>query len=112
MVVSISGDEITLLSQLQAMCDDFGTQHLDARLTAYQPGWYATWNDIDPGILESIHESYSMEQVATFPALDDPQRNLLVLFKLHALPGGKYRDPSVQDLTEILPDDKINIPLE
>jgi len=112
MVVSISGDEITLLSQLQAMCDDFGTQHLDARLSAYQPGWYATWNDIDPGILESIHESYSMEQVATFPALDDPQRNSLVLFKLHALPGGKYRDPSVEDLTEILPDDKIDIPLE
>jgi 4-amino-4-deoxy-L-arabinose transferase-like glycosyltransferase len=112
MLVSISGDEITLVSQLPAMCDDFGTQHLDARLSAYQPGWYATWNDIDPGILESIHESYSMEQVATFPALDDPQRNLLVLFKLHALPGGKYRDPSVVDLTEIMPEDKIDIPLE
>ncbi|MGA2850948.1 MAG: glycosyltransferase family 39 protein [Terracidiphilus sp.] len=112
MLVSISGDQITLISHLHAMCDDFGTEHLDARLSAYQPGWYATWNDIDPGILESIHESYSMEQVATFPALDDPQRNLLVLFKLHPLPGGRYRDPSVMDLTEIMPEDKIDIPLE
>ncbi|MGA2649408.1 MAG: glycosyltransferase family 39 protein [Terracidiphilus sp.] len=112
MLVSISGDEFTLVSHLPAMCDDFGTEHLDARLSAYQPGWYATWNDIDPGILESIHESYSMEQVATFQALDDPQRNLIVLFKLHQLPGGKFRDPSLQDLTEILPEDKIDIPLE
>jgi hypothetical protein len=46
------------------------------------------------------------------PGLDDPQRNLLVLFKLHPLPGGRFRDPSLQDLTEILPEDKIDIPLE
>jgi hypothetical protein len=112
MLVSISGDEITLVSQLQAMCDDFGTEHLDSRLSEYQPGWYATWNDIDPFILEAIHEGYSMEQVASFPALDDPQRNMLVLFKLHPLPEGRFRDPSVVDLTVVLPDDKIDIPLE
>jgi hypothetical protein len=112
MLVSISGDEITLVSHLQAMCDDFGTEHLDARLSEYQPGWYATWNDIDPFILEGIHEGYSMEQVASFPALDDPERNTLVLFKLHPLPEGRFRDPSVEDLTVVLPGDKIDIPLE
>jgi hypothetical protein len=112
LLVSISSDEISLLSHLPTLCDDFGTQDLDAKLPAYKPGWYATWNDIDPGALQDIHESFSMEQVASFPAFDDPERNLLVLFKLHPLPGGRMRDPTIQNLQVVLPDDKIDIPLE
>src|ERR1039458_2020282 len=46
-LVSISGDEITLMTHLPSLCDDFGTQDLVSKLAAYQPGWYATWNDID-----------------------------------------------------------------
>jgi hypothetical protein len=112
LLVSISGDEITLVSHLKSMCDDFGTQDLDSRLPANKPGWYATWNDIDPGTLQDIHDSFSMEQVASFPAFDDPERNILVLFKLHPLPGGKTRDQMTQNLQIVLPDDKIDIPVE
>jgi hypothetical protein len=112
LLVSISGDEISLVSHLPTLCDDFGTQDLDAKLVVYEPGWYATWNDIDPGTLQDIHESFSMEQVASFPAFDDPERNMLVLFKLHPLPGGEMRDATTQNLQVILPDDKIEIPLE
>ena len=112
LLVSISGDEITLISHLKSMCDDFGTQDLDSRLSARKPGWYATWNDIDPGTLQDIHDSFSMEQVASFPAFDDPERNMLVLFKLHPLPGGKMRDQTTQNLQIVLPDDKIDIPVE
>jgi 4-amino-4-deoxy-L-arabinose transferase-like glycosyltransferase len=112
LLVSISGDEITLISHLKSMCDDFGTQDLDSRLPANKPGWYATWNDIDPGTLQDIHDSFSMEQVASYPAFDDPERNMLVLFKLHPLPGGKMRDQTTQNLQVVLPDDKIDIPVE
>jgi hypothetical protein len=112
LLVSVSGDEISLVSHLPTLCDDFGTQDLDAKLPAYKPGWYATWNDIDPGTLQDIHESFSMEQVASFPAFDDPERNLLVLFKLHPLDGGRMRDPTTQNLQVVLPDDRIDIPLE
>jgi len=48
LLVSISGDEITLISHLPTLCDDFGTQDLASKLAAYRPGWYATWNDLDP----------------------------------------------------------------
>jgi len=34
------------------------------------------------------------------------------LFKLHPLPGGLNRDPMKQDLTEPLPYDKIEIPVD
>jgi hypothetical protein len=111
-LVSISGDDITLLTHLPTLCDDFGTQELVAKLAAYQPGWWATWNDIDPGTLEDLHNHYSLEQVASFRALDDPERNVLVLFKLHPLPGGGMRDVGSENLQIALPGDKIEIPIQ
>ena len=111
-LVSISGDDITMITRLPSLCDDFGTQELSAKLGRYQPGWWATWNDIDPGTLEDLHTRYSLEQVATFRAFDDPDRNQLVLFKLHALAEGEIRDPSRENLQVPLLRDKIDIPVQ
>jgi hypothetical protein len=112
LLVSISGDEITLVSHLPTICDDFGTEDLAPKLADYQPGWYASWNDLDPGTLDDLHTRFSLEQVASFKAFDDPDRNLLVLFKLHPLPGGLVRDSGAQNLKVPLPGDKIDIPVE
>jgi len=35
-----------------------------------------------------------------------------VLFKLHPLPGGEVRDPTVENLKDVLPDDSIQAPIE
>ncbi|MGA3133798.1 MAG: glycosyltransferase family 39 protein [Terracidiphilus sp.] len=112
LLIATSGDEITLLTHLPSLCDDFGPEGLVPKLAAYQPGWYASWNDLDHGTLEDLHTSYSLEQVATFPAFDSTDRDLLVLFKLHPLPNGEMRDPSQQNLQMALPGDKIDIPVE
>jgi hypothetical protein len=112
LLVSISGDEIMLLTHLPALCDDFGTEPLADKLGDYQPGWYASWNDMDPGTLEDLHAHFSVEQVASFPAFDDPDRNLLVLFKLHRLPGGQVRNPDEENLKHALPGDTIEVPIE
>ena len=112
LLVSISGDQITLVTQLPTLCDDFGTVDLPTKLGAYQPGWWATWNDIDPGTLEDLHIYYSLEQVAKFRAFDDPDRNVLVLFKLRPLPGGQVRDFGEGSLQVPLPGDKIEIPIQ
>jgi hypothetical protein len=117
LLISISGDQITLVTHLPTLCDDFGTPSpaypdLATKLARYQPGWWATWNDIDPGTLEDLHAHFSIEQVASFRAFDDPDRNVLVLFKLHPLPGGEVRSPGDQNLQVPLPGDKIEIPLE
>jgi len=50
--------------------------------------------------------------VAAFPAFDDPDRNMLYLFKLHPLPNGQVRIPKGVDLQEPLPGDKIDIDVE
>ena len=109
LLVAVSGDQISLVSHLPALCDDFGTVALPAKTDYYRPGWYASWNDLDPGTLEDLHTHFSLEQVATFPAFDDPERNRLVLFKLHPLPGRRVRNAGDQDLTQPLPDDKIDL---
>lgn len=117
LLLSISGDEITLMTHLPALCDDFSTPipempDLPAKLAHYQPGWYATWNDLDPGTLADLHTYFSLEQVASFHALDDPERNVLILFKLHPLPHGVVRDEEDVGLQKPLPGDRIEIPVE
>ncbi len=112
LLVSVSGDEITLATGLPTLCDDFGTEALAPKLAAYQPGWYASWNDLDPGTLEDLHAHFSLEQVASFKAFDDPDRNALVLFKLHPLPGERGRNPGNENLKMALPGDEIDVPIE
>jgi len=112
LLLTISDDEITLMTHLPGICDDFGTLELPRRTVREKPGWYATWNDLDPGTLEDLHTHFSLEQVAEFPAFDDPERNVLVLFKLHPLPGGEVREYGDGDLQHPLPDDKINVSIE
>lgn len=117
LLVSTSGDEITLMAHVPAICDDFGTPSrtypdLTVKLERYQPGWFASWNDLDPGTLADIHTHFSMEQVASFHAFDDPERNVLVLFKLHPLPKGKVRDQHDESLRDVMPGDRIAIPVE
>jgi hypothetical protein len=112
LLVSISGDQIMLVTHLPSLCDDFGTQELVSKLADAQPGWYAAWNDLDPGTLEDIHTHFSLEQVASFRAFDDPERNMLILFKLHPLPGGQVREPAEQNLQIPLSGDTININIQ
>ncbi|MFT4112883.1 ArnT family glycosyltransferase [Silvibacterium sp.] len=89
LLLSISGDDITLITHLPAICDDYGTYDLPMRIHQYQPGWYAAWNEVDPGTLEDLHTQYSLEQVAEFDAFDDEDRDKLILYKLHPLPKQK-----------------------
>lgn len=86
LLLSISADQIALVTGLPGICDDYGTWDLPYRMHTYKPGWYAAWNEIDPGTLEDLREQYSLVQVAQFPAFDDPDRNLLILYRLDPLP--------------------------
>jgi hypothetical protein len=85
---------------------------LPAKLAVYQPGWYAAWNDLDPGTLQDLHTRYSLEQVASFAAFDDEERNVLVLFKLHPLAGGKVRDAMAEGMRDALPGDSFEVAVE
>jgi hypothetical protein len=82
LLLSISGSDITLMTGLPSIDDDFGTMELVDRVKAYHPGWYAAWNELDDDKMDALAELYHVERVATFPSMDDPDRNLLILYRL------------------------------
>lgn len=91
LLLSVSGANITLITHLPSICDDFGTYDLPYRIHTYQPGWFATWNEIDPETLGDLRAQYSLQRVADFHAFDDPDRDQLVLYRLIPLPPEKQR---------------------
>ena len=88
LILSISGSDISLMTGLPSICDDFGTLELVDRVKRYKPGWYIAWNQIEDDKMDAIWPVFRIERVAAFPAMDDPDRNLLILYKLHPAAQG------------------------
>lgn len=82
LVLSISGSEMSLITHIPSICDDFGSDDLAKRVAQDRPGWFATWNDVEDDKMEALAPLYRLERVAAIPAFDDPDRNLLILYRL------------------------------
>ncbi len=82
LILSVSGSDLTLMTGLPSIDDDFGTLDLDERVRLYRPGWYVAWNQMDDDKMDALDGLYRPVRVAAFPAMDDPDRNLLVLYRL------------------------------
>jgi hypothetical protein len=82
LILSISGSQLSLMTGLPSICDDFGTMDLPVRVRAYHPGWYVTWNQVEDDKMDALTPMYHLQRVAAFPAFDDPERNLLILYRL------------------------------
>jgi hypothetical protein len=83
LILSISGSDISLITHLPSICDDFGTLELVDRVKKYNPGWYVAWNQVEDDKLDAMSPNLRLQRVAAFPAMDDPDRNLLILYKLY-----------------------------
>ena len=70
---------------IPAICDDFGVMNLPDRVATYKPGWFAAWNDVEDDKMEALAPMYRVERVLAVPAYDDPERNLLILYRLDPL---------------------------
>jgi hypothetical protein len=82
LLLSISGSDISLMTGLPSICDDFGTMTLEERAAAYRPGWYATWNEVEDDKMDALSPLFHLVRVAAFQVFDDPERNLLILYRL------------------------------
>ena len=82
LLLSISGSDLTLMTGLPSIDDDFGTLTLDERVKQYRPGWFAAWNELDDDKMDAISPLFTPVRVAEFPAMDDADRNLLILYRL------------------------------
>jgi hypothetical protein len=82
LILSISGSNLSLMTGLPSICDDFGTMDLPVRIKAYHPGWYVTWNQVDDDKMDALTPMYHLQRIAAFPAMDDPERTLLILYRI------------------------------
>jgi hypothetical protein len=82
LVLSISGSDLSLMTGLPSICDDFGTAELPQRVAMYHPGWFATWNNVEDDKMDALTPTYRLVRVGAYPAFDDPERNLLILYRL------------------------------
>ena len=102
LILSISGSNLSLMTGLPSICDDFGTMDLPVRIQAYHPGWYVTWNQVDDDKMDALAPMYHLQRIAAFPALDDPERNLLILYRLDpptpGTPPRPHRKPTIPRL--------------
>ena len=105
LLLSISGSDITLMTGIPSIDDDFGTMELSERARTYKPGWYAAWNELDDDKMDALTPTFHPVRVAAFPALDDTDRNLLILYRLDpgegAAPASKanrHRKPTPKPL--------------
>ena len=84
-ILSISSADISFLTGLPSICDDFGTMTLPTRIDVYKPGWFVAWNDVEDDKMEALAPMYRLVRVGQWPAFDDPDRNLLILYRLDPL---------------------------
>ena len=82
LILSVSGSDLTLMTGLPSINTEFGTLDLDQRVKLYRPGWYVAWNELEDEDMTAIAPLYHPVRVASFPAMDDPDRNLLILYRL------------------------------
>jgi hypothetical protein len=103
LVLSISGSNLSLMTGLPSICDDFGTMDLAVRVRTYHPGWYIAWNQVDDDKMEALAPMYRLHRVASFPAMDDPDRNLLILYRLDpAVPAKLLPHPRHRPVPHLL----------
>jgi hypothetical protein len=82
LVLSISGSDLSLMTGIHSICDDFGTAELADRARQYNPGWDVTWNLLEDDKMDALTPAFHVQRIATFAAMDDQDRNQLILYRL------------------------------
>jgi hypothetical protein len=94
LLLSRSGADLSLMNGIPSICDEFGTTDLPDRIVMYHPGWYAAWNEVEDDKMDDFTPAYRLERVSAYPVMDDPDRNLLVLYRV--IPTGAPMAPLPQ----------------
>lgn len=81
-LLSDSGDDISLWTGVPAICASYSVHGVDALLSRYRPRWYAAWPGWDDANISKMAQRYRMDEVAHYRVLDVPGRKVLALYKL------------------------------
>jgi hypothetical protein len=86
LLLGSSAAQLSLMTRIPSINDEYGSQDLRAKAARYQPGWYVGWNDLDDDIVASL-SAYRLDQVATFQVFDHDDRNTLTLYRMVEVPN-------------------------
>ena len=79
-IAGVSGSQISLMTGIPSINDDYGPQETASKAAKVQPGWYLAWTGLSGD--ESVRLSaYRLEKIAAYPVFDDPDRTPLILYK-------------------------------
>jgi 4-amino-4-deoxy-L-arabinose transferase-like glycosyltransferase len=81
LILGVSGSELSLMTGIPAISDVYGTEVLGEKALRYQPGWFVVWNQVEPEERAALR-GFELEEVGRFAAFDDPERNVLVVYRM------------------------------
>jgi Dolichyl-phosphate-mannose-protein mannosyltransferase len=81
MILGVSGSQLALMTGIPAISDAYGTEPLGVKIARYHPGWYVVWNEVAPDDRTTL-SGFELEQMGRYPAFDDDERNVVVLYRL------------------------------
>ncbi len=88
LLLGTSGDQLSLMTRIPSINDEYSSQDLGQKVSLYQPGWYVAWNELDDDIVDSL-SAFRLDKVASFRVFDHDERDLLTLYRMvHAKPSG------------------------
>jgi len=82
LLLSTSGDDITLFTTLPAINPQSTPQGFGPVLGRYYPGWYLAWEGADGDQTKLIAQHYRLNERARYKVFDDPTHDSLVLYRL------------------------------
>lgn len=87
LLLGVSAPQISLMTGIASINDFYGTEDVAEKVARYQPGWYLEWNGIAPEN-EAFLAPYRLEKMASYPAFDDDDRTVLILYRMVRRGGG------------------------
>jgi len=87
MLLSNSGDDITLFTGVPAIPWEFTTEGLIPLVDRYHPGWYAEWSPEEDPVKTKLASRYRLTEVARYRIFDLPLKDWLILYRLDPIPA-------------------------
>ena len=81
LLLGASGDQLSLMTGIPSINDEYSSEDLAQKLLLYQPGWYVGWNETDQDVQAAL-SAFHLDKVATFRVFDNDQRDLLTLYRM------------------------------
>ncbi len=80
LISGVSGSQLSLMTGIPSIIDDYGPPETASNATKAEPGWYLAWTGLSSDDIAGF-SAFRLDKVAAYPVFDDPDRTPLILYK-------------------------------